>query len=147
MVFVFVRRGGGPKAIILSDEHFDALAEGLPKLRRAMCCGKHDCGSEFKSGFFRLNVTRSRRMARLYSDTQYISLTLQGIECLSRMFNVVQEQLRDYIVPILDVLSYVTTILNSVTYVDPAPNAIKTLITHNCRRKSLHSCNPTVYCK
>ena len=38
------------------------------------------------------------------------------------MFNVVQQQLRDYIVAMPYVL-YVTTALGSVTYVEPAPNA------------------------
>jgi len=39
------------------------------------------------------------------------------------MFNVVQEQSRDYIVTMSDVLSCETTALTSVTYVEPAPNA------------------------
>jgi hypothetical protein len=39
------------------------------------------------------------------------------------MFNVVQQQLRDFIVGMLDVFSYGATALTSVTYVEPAPNA------------------------
>ena len=96
-----------------------------------------------KSCAFRLIVTISRRMSRLYSDTHYTSLNLQDIDYLSRMFNVVQEQLRDYIVAMPDVLPYVTTVLTSVTYVEPSPNSSKALITLTCTRNSLHSCNPT----
>jgi len=39
------------------------------------------------------------------------------------MLNVVQQQLRDYIVATPDVLPYVTSALTSVTYFEPAPNA------------------------
>jgi len=79
------------------------------------------------SGAFRLDVTRSRRTARLYVDSQYISLTLQDTDYLSRMFSVVQQQLRDYIVALQDVLPYVTATLTSVTYVDPAADASKNI--------------------
>jgi len=43
------------------------------------------------------------------------------------MFSVVQQQLRDYIVPIQHVLPYITATLTSVTYVDPAPDANKNI--------------------
>ena len=42
-------------------------------LRDAMSVGVRGC----ESGAFRLDVTRSRRTARLYFDSQHISLTLQ----------------------------------------------------------------------
>jgi len=60
-------------------------------------------------------------------DSQFISLTLQDIEYLSRMFNIVQQQLRDYIVSLQDVLPFITTTLTSVTYVEPAPDASKNM--------------------
>jgi len=41
------------------------------------------------------------------------------------MFSIVQRQLRDYIVALQDVLPNVTATLTSVTYVEPAPEAIK----------------------
>jgi hypothetical protein len=121
--FGAVRRGGGLKTIILSDEQVNAMAECLPLLRDAMCGGNPVGGSGCKSGVFRLDVTRSHRMARLYVDSQYISLTLLDIDYLSRMYNVVQQQLGDYIVAMPDVLPYVMSALTSVTYVEPAPNA------------------------
>jgi hypothetical protein len=77
-------------------------------------------------------VTRSRRTARLYVDSQFISLTLQDIEYLSRIFNIVQQQLRDYIVALQDVLPFVTNTLTSVTYVEPSPDASKNVdFTHS----------------
>ena len=41
------------------------------------------------------------------------------------MFNIVQQQLRDYIVALQDVLPFVTNTLTSVTYVEPSPDASK----------------------
>jgi len=43
------------------------------------------------------------------------------------MFTVVQQQLRDCIVALQDVLPYVTATLTSVTYVEPAPDASKNI--------------------
>jgi len=96
---------GGPKLLILSDEHVDVLAETMPTLRGDICSGGAG-GWSCESGGFLLDVTRSRRTARLYVDSQFISLTLQDIEYLSRMFNIVQQQLRDYIVALQDVFSH-----------------------------------------
>jgi hypothetical protein len=70
-----VRRGGGPKTIILSYEQVDAMAEALPVLRDAMCGGNPVGGSGCKSGAFRLVVTRSRRIARLYVDSIHFTYT------------------------------------------------------------------------
>ena len=43
------------------------------------------------------------------------------------MFSIVQQQLRDYIRALQDVLPYVTANLTSVTYVEPAPDASKNM--------------------
>jgi hypothetical protein len=112
--FGVLRRAGGPKTLIRGEEQVDAMAETLPTLRGDMCRGgARGCSCE--SGAFRLDVTYSVRTARLHVDSQSISLTLQDIEYLSRMFNIVQQQLRDYIVALQDVLPYVTATLTSVT--------------------------------
>jgi len=55
-----------------------------------MCIGEtllRVAGSE--SGDFLLDMTSSRRTVLLYVDSQFISLTLQDIEYLSRMFSIV----------------------------------------------------------
>jgi len=67
----FLRRAGGPKAINLSDEQVDALAEILPTLREDMCRGEAG-GCRCESGAFRLDVTRSRRTSRLYVNSHLI---------------------------------------------------------------------------
>jgi hypothetical protein len=102
------------------------MAEALPILRDAMCSGETSVGGRrCDSGAFRLDLTRSRRTVRLYVESQFISLTLQDIEYLSRMFSVVQQKLRNYIVALQYVLPYVTATLTSVTYVDPPPDSDK----------------------
>jgi hypothetical protein len=69
-------------------------------------------------------LTRNRRgAARLYLDSQYINLTSQDLRYLARMFHIVKKQLRDYIIAMPDVLSYVTSSLTSTSYTEPAPNA------------------------
>ena len=98
----------------------------LPTLRDDVCDGYTAVkGRRCESVFFPLDLTRSWRTARIYVHSQLISLTLQDIEYLSRMFSIVQRQLRDYIVALQDVLPNVTATLTSVTYVEPAPEAIK----------------------
>ena len=128
-MFGVVRRGGGPKTLILIKEQLDAMAEVLPMLRDVMCSCETFVGCRScESVAFRLDLTHSRRTAFLYVDSQFTSLTLQGIEYLSRMFNIVQLQLRDYILALEIVLPYVTANLTSVAYVEPAPEASISLI-------------------
>jgi hypothetical protein len=76
--FGVIRRGGGPKTLILKDKQVDAMAEGLSMLRDAMCSAETSVGGRgCASGAFRLDVTRIRRTARLYVDCQYIPITLK----------------------------------------------------------------------
>jgi hypothetical protein len=73
--FGVLRRAGYTKSLILRDEQVGALAETMPTLRGAMySAGARGCRCE--SGAFRLYVTRSGRTARLYVDSQFISLIL-----------------------------------------------------------------------
>ena len=69
--FVVVQRGGGPKTLTFSDEQVDAMAERLPMLWETMCSAETSVGGpRCRSGAFRLDVTRSRRTARLSVDSQ-----------------------------------------------------------------------------
>jgi hypothetical protein len=126
--FGVVQRGCGPKTLILSDEQVDAMEEALPMLWDALCSVETSVGGRrCESGAFRPDLTRSRRTARLYVESQFISLTLQDIDYISHMFIVVQQQLRDYIVALQNVLPYVTATLTLVNYVDPPPDADKNI--------------------
>ena len=66
--------------------------------------------------------------------TSILSKILQDIDYLSRMFSVVQQQLRGYVVALQEVLLHVTATLTLVTFVDPLTDANKTLIFPSCMR-------------
>jgi len=98
------------------------MTEYLPTICESMCDNKqYGC----KEGNFRMNTTGSYRTASIYLDRQYISLKLVDLQCLSRMFYVVQNKLNAYTVSLPDVLAYVNVALTSINYVEPTPNASK----------------------
>jgi len=68
-------------------------------------------------------ITTGRyRTTRIYLDRQYISLKLGDLQCLSRMFYLVQNQLNAYTVSLPGVLAYVNVALTSINYAEPTPN-------------------------
>jgi len=89
------------------------------------------CGNEryvCKEGDFKLNLTRTYRIARFYLDKQYINLGLGELQYLSRMLHVIQNQLNMYTPSLHDVLAYVNVALTSVKYVELSPNASKHIV-------------------
>jgi len=112
----------GSTIFILDDRQVNKMAECLPTICESMC-GNEQYGC--KEGNFRMNTTGSYRTARIYLDRQYISLKLGDLQCLSRMFYVVQNQLNAYTVSLPDVLAYVNVALTSINYVELTPNASK----------------------
>ena len=80
-------------------------------------------GGGMVSGAFRLSPLKNFGSPRLYLGTHYISLTILDAQYLARIFNIVQQQLRNYTLALPDVMSYVASSLKSVTYVEPVPNA------------------------
>jgi len=101
------------------------MVECLPRICESMC-GKEQYGC--KEGDFRLNRMGSYRIARLYLGKQYIGLRLGDLQYPSRMFHVLQNQLKVYTLSLPDVLTYVTVALTSVNYVEPASNASKHIV-------------------
>jgi len=126
--FGSIRRCGS-KSIVLKEEQIDTLPDCLPKLLVSVCNGGGN-GAGCVSGAFRLSPPKNFGSARLYFDTQYISLTIQGLQYLAQISHIVQQQLRDYTIALPDVLSYVTSSVTSVTYVEPVPKA-SDLIDHH----------------
>ena len=118
-------KNNGSTIIILDDRQVDKMAECLPKICESMCRNEQYKCNE---GDFRLNTTKSYRIARLYLGKQYIGLRLGDLQYLSRMFHVLQNQLKEYTLSLSDVLTYVTVALTSVNYVEPAPNASKHIV-------------------
>jgi len=119
--FCAIRRGGS-KSLILSDEQLAALADCLPAIRDSMCVGGDQVVIKCESGNFGLHTPKRHGSARLFVGTEYISLTQPDMDYLVRVFHILQQQLRDYISALPDVLSYVTSSLTSATYVEPKAN-------------------------
>jgi len=92
-----------------------------------MCFGGNYVIIKCESSTFRLHTTKRHGSARLFVGTEYITLSQPDMDYLVRVFHILQQQLRDYIIAFPDVLSYVTTSLTSVSYIQPIPNASKNL--------------------
>jgi len=116
-------RWGGSKSLILADEQFAALADCLPTIRDSMCVGGDRVVIKFECGIFRLHTPKRHGSARLFVGTEYISLTQPEMDYLVRGFPILQQQLRDYIIALPDMLPYVTSSLASTTSVEPQANA------------------------
>jgi len=115
----------GSTILILDDRQVNKMAECLPRICASMC-GNEQYGCN--EGDFRLNTTGSYRIARLCVDKQYIGLRLGVLQYLSRMFHVLQNQMKVYTLSLPDVLAYVTVAFTSVNYVEPPPNASKHIV-------------------
>ena len=122
MEFGDIRRGGS-KSLLLSDEKVTALADCLPAIRDSMCVGGDLVVIKCQSGNFRLHTPKRHGSAMLFVGTEYISLTHPDMYYVVRVFHILQQQLRDYISALPDVLSFVTSSLASTTFVEPPPNA------------------------
>jgi len=114
---------GGSKSLILTDEKITALAYCLPAIRDSMCVGGDRVFIKCESGNFRLYTPKRHGSARMFVGTDYISLPKPDMGYLVRVFHILQQQLRDYIIALPDVLSYVTSSLASASYIEPQPNA------------------------
>ena len=113
MEFGSIRKGGS-NSLILTDDQVATLADCLPANRVSMCVGVDRVIIKCNSGNFHLHTPRRNRSARLYFGTEYISLTQLDLDYLVRVFHIVQQQFRDYIIALQDVLSYVRWSLTSV---------------------------------
>jgi len=120
--FGAIRRGGS-KSLILGDEQVAAMSDCLLAIRVSMCVDGDRVVFKCESGNFRLHTPRRHGSARLFVGTEYISLTQPDMDYLVRVFPIMQQQLRDYIIAMPDVLYYVTSSLTSSIYVEPPPNA------------------------
>ena len=115
----------GSTILILDDRQVHKMAECLPRICDSMF-GNEQYGC--KEGDFILNSTGSYRIARLFLGKQYIGLRLGDLQYLSRLFHVLQNQLKVFSLSLSDVLTYVIVALTSVNSAEPAPNASKHIV-------------------
>jgi len=97
---------GRSKLLILADEQVETLVGCLPSISDSMCIGRDRVIIKCEIGNFRLRAPRRHGLARLYVGTEYISLTQPDIAYLVRVFHIVRQQLRNYIIALPDVLPY-----------------------------------------
>jgi len=107
--FGAIRRGGF-KSLILTDEEVTALADGLPAILESMCVGGDRVIIKCESGNFRLQTPKRHG---LFVGTEYKNLSQPDMDYLVRVFHILQKKLRDYIIALPDVLSYITSSLAS----------------------------------
>ena len=120
-------RSGGSKFLILADEQVAALAHCMHAIRDSMCVGGERVVIKCESGNFRMHTPKRHGSARLFVGTEYISLTEPHMDYLLRVFPILQQQSRDYISALPDVLSNVTSSLASTSFVEPQANASKNI--------------------
>ena len=113
-------------SLILVDEQVATWADFLPAIRDSMCGGGDSVIMKCESGNFRLHTPRRHGSARTYVGTEYISLTQPDMDYLVRVFHIIKQHLREYITALPN-LSYVPSSLTSVSYIEPVPNASKSI--------------------
>jgi len=123
-------RRGVCKCLILADKHVAALADCLTSIRDSMCFGGDRVFIKCEGGNFRLHTPKRHGSARLFVGTEYITMAQPDMDYLVRGFPILQQQLRENITAMPDVLSYVTSSLASTSFVEPPPNA-STLINYH----------------
>jgi len=116
MEYGAIRRGGS-KSLILTDKQGAALADCLLAIRDSMFVGGVRVIIKCDSGNFRLHIPKWHGSARLFVGTESVRRTQPGMDYPVRGFQILQQQLRDYIIVLQEELSYETSSLASTSYV------------------------------
>ena len=114
-------------SLILTDEQVAMFSDYLPVIRDSMCVGENRVIIKCESGSFLLHTPRRYGSDRLFVGTEYVSLTQSDMDYLVRVFHIIQQQLRYYIMALPVVLSFMSSSLTSTSYIEPAPNASKNI--------------------
>jgi len=80
-----------------------------------------------KDGDFKMNTTGSYRVARIYIDKQFLSFTYEELRNLAYIMYMIQNQLTYYTAAMNDVIAYIDTAHDSVTFVEPPSTAHKAI--------------------
>jgi hypothetical protein len=77
---------------------------------------------------FKMNTAGGYRVARVSVGKQYIFFKLHELKYLSFIFFMVHNQLLSYTEALSDLMTYVSSALQSSTYVEPSPTANKSIL-------------------
>jgi hypothetical protein len=117
----------GPKPSFSAMDKWTYLRRAFPYYGTPCVLAKSLLGSQVQEWCISAERDSTSPYGSSISRFSIHFLNPQDINYLSCMFSVVQQQMRDYILALQDVLPYVTATLTSVTYVDPAPDANKNI--------------------
>ena len=81
-----------------------------------------------------MNTTGSYRIARVYLNKQFLSFAYEELRNLAYIMYMIQNQMTFYIAAMTDVIAYIDTAHDSVTFVAPSSTANKSII--SCLKKS-----------
>ena len=113
--------------LVLSTEYFNIVVERQPVLLEAMCLNEHFVwGSKDKD--FKMHRTRAYRNSRFTRNKHGISLKLPELRTLQYILHIITYQLYMYTETFADVHAYVNTTMTSCGFIEPGPNASKSII-------------------
>ena len=100
------------------------MAENIAPLCKALSTNEH---FSKKDGDIKMSTTGSYRIARVYLSKQYLSFTYGELCNLAYIMYMIQNQLAFYTAAMPDVIAYINTAHDSVTFAEPPSTANKSV--------------------
>jgi len=127
--------GGAKKLPLLLDaQQLQTVAENIATLCNALSANDH---FSKKDGDFKMNTTGSYRIARVYLGKQYWSFTYEELRNLAYIMYMVQNQMTFYTAAMTDVIAYMDTAHDSVTFVE-SPSTVNKSINYQLKKLNLY---------
>jgi len=117
--------GGAKKLpLLLNAQQLQTMADNIAALCNALATNKQ---FSTKDGDFKMNTTGSYRVARVYIDKQFLSFTYEELRNLAYIMYMIQNQMTFYAAAMTDVIAYIDTAHDSVTFVEPPSTVNKSI--------------------
>ena len=117
--------GGAKKLPLLLDaQQLQTMAENIATLCNALSTNEH---FSKKDGAFKMSTTGSYRIARVYLGKQYFSFTYGELCNLAYIMYMIQNQLMFYTAAMPDIIAYINTAHDSVTFAEPPSTANRSI--------------------
>jgi len=110
--------------LLLNAQQLQTMADNIAALCNALATNEH---FSTKDGDFKINTTGSYKIARVYIDKQCLSYTYEDLRNLAYIMYMIQNQLTFYTAVMTDVIAYIDTAHDSVTFVEPPSTANKAI--------------------
>jgi len=106
--------GGAKKLpLLLNAQQLQNMADNIAALCNALSTNKYFA----KDDDFKMNTTGSYRLARVYLGKPYLSFTYEELRNLAYIMYMIQNQMTFYIAAMTDVMAYIDTAHDSVSFV------------------------------